>query len=55
MGNDTELTEAGRQYAAAYPAHYTDHELVKLFKACDVVCMPTCGAAFLGLHSEGMT
>ena len=27
MLNDTELTEAGRQYAAAYAAHYTGHDL----------------------------
>jgi len=27
MRNDTELTEAGRQYAAAYAAHYTGRDL----------------------------
>ena len=27
MLNDTELTEAGRQYAAAYAAHYTGRDL----------------------------
>jgi hypothetical protein len=27
MRNDTELTEAGRQYAAAYAAHYTARDL----------------------------
>jgi hypothetical protein len=27
MRNDTELTEAGRQYAAAYAAHYTERDL----------------------------
>ena len=29
MPNDIELTEAGRQYAAAYAAHYTGHDLLK--------------------------
>ena len=28
MTNDTELTEASRQYAAAYAAHYTGHDLL---------------------------
>jgi len=27
MRNDTELTEAGREYAAAYAAHYTGRDL----------------------------
>ena len=27
MRNNTELTEAGRQYAAAYAAHYTGRDL----------------------------
>ena len=27
MRNVTQLTEAGRQYAAAYAAHYTGHDL----------------------------
>jgi hypothetical protein len=27
MRNETELTEAGREYAAAYAAHYTGHDL----------------------------
>lgn len=27
MKNDTELTEAGRQYAAAYAAHYSTRDL----------------------------
>jgi len=27
MSIATELTEAGRSYAAAYAAHYTDHDL----------------------------
>ena len=27
MKNDTELTETGRQYAAAYAAHYTKRDL----------------------------
>lgn len=27
MKTETELTEAGRDYAAAYAAHYTDHDL----------------------------
>ena len=27
MLNDTELTEAGRQYAAAYASHYTGRDL----------------------------
>ena len=27
MGIDTEPTEAGREYAAAYAAHYTGHDL----------------------------
>ena len=27
MRHDPELTEAGRQYAAAYAAHYTGHDL----------------------------
>ena len=27
MKNDTELTEAGRQYTAAYAAHYTQRDL----------------------------
>ena len=29
MSTATELTEAGRDYAAAYAAHYTDHSLPK--------------------------
>lgn len=29
MSTATELTEAGRDYAAAYAAHYTDHNLPK--------------------------
>ena len=29
MKTETELTEAGRDYAAAYAAHYTDHDLPK--------------------------
>ena len=35
MSNATELTEAYRQYAAAYAAHYTDHDLpaaMRLYK-----------------------
>ena len=27
MRNKTELTEANRQYATAYAAHYTEHDL----------------------------
>ncbi len=27
MRNKTEITEANRQYAAAYAAHYTEHDL----------------------------
>ena len=27
MRNKSELTEANRQYAAAYAAHYTEHDL----------------------------
>jgi hypothetical protein len=27
MQNKIELTQAGRQYAAAYAAHYTEHDL----------------------------
>jgi len=27
METETELTEASRDYAAAYAAHYTDHDL----------------------------
>ncbi len=27
MRHDTELSDAGRQYAAAYAAHYTRHDL----------------------------
>jgi len=27
MKNDIELTQTGRQYAAAYAAHYTKHDL----------------------------
>jgi hypothetical protein len=27
MSSKTELTEANRQYAAAYAAHYTEHDL----------------------------
>jgi hypothetical protein len=27
MRNKTELTESNRQYAAAYAAHYTEHDL----------------------------
>ncbi len=30
MKNDIELTEAGRQYAAAYAAHYTERDLPRL-------------------------
>jgi len=36
MRNDTELKEAGKQYAEAHAAHYTTkdlHEALKLYKA----------------------
>jgi hypothetical protein len=36
MRNDTELSDAGRQYAAAYAAHYTRHDLpgaLQLYRA----------------------
>jgi hypothetical protein len=36
MRNETELTEAGKQYAEAYAAHYTTkdlHEALELYKA----------------------
>ena len=35
MRNKTELTEANRQYATAYAAHYTEHDLpaaMRLYK-----------------------
>ena len=35
MRNKTELAEANRQYAAAYAAHYTEHDLpaaMRLYK-----------------------
>ena len=35
MRNETELTEAGKQYARAYAAHYTTkdlHEALELYK-----------------------
>jgi hypothetical protein len=32
MRNDTELTEAGRQYATAYAAHYTGGDLPKALR-----------------------
>jgi hypothetical protein len=35
MKNETESSEAGRQYAAAYAAHYTEHDLpsaMRLYK-----------------------
>ena len=35
MRNKSELTEANRQYAAAYAAHYTEHDLplaMRLYK-----------------------
>ena len=35
MRNETELTEGNRQYAAAYAAHYTEHDLpsaMRLYK-----------------------
>jgi hypothetical protein len=35
MRNETELTEAGKQYAEAYAAHYTTkdlHEALELYK-----------------------
>jgi hypothetical protein len=35
MRNETEHTEAGREYAAAYRAHYTEHDLplaLRLYK-----------------------
>ena len=35
MRNETELTEANRQYVAAYAAHYTEHDLpsaMRLYK-----------------------
>jgi hypothetical protein len=32
MRNDTELTEAGRQYASAYAAHYTGSKLLEALR-----------------------